>query len=189
MSLVQSRFIPKGANAIRLKGVEAVAYASTAADGRVTLCCYAGRAKRPTKHILFRNVERAHSWLDGWRRSLQSMEQLKAERRAQRAAFKHDFKVGEILYTMWGYEQTNVDFYEVTRVVTAASIEIRQVAADREYTSAMTGYATPIAGRYIGEAMTKRVQAGGQASGRVRIASYASATRWDGQPMSWTAYA
>jgi hypothetical protein len=59
----------------------------------------------------------------------------------------HNFTVGSLLYCSWGYEQTNIDFFQVVELVGASSVRIRQVqpqileedayshgmAADRRY--------------------------------------------------------
>ena len=46
--------------------------------------------------------------------NIEAIEKSKADRREQRKLTKdHDVKVGDIYYTSWGYDQTNIDFYEV----------------------------------------------------------------------------
>lgn len=39
----------------------------------------------------------------------------------------HPFKVGDIVANTWGYDQTNVDFYQVTHA-TARSVRIAKIA-------------------------------------------------------------
>ena len=41
-------------------------------------------------------------------------------------AAPHDLKVGDILYSSWGYDQTNIDFYQVT-AVGVHSVKIREI--------------------------------------------------------------
>lgn len=57
-------------------------------------------------------------------------EGVKAARRAERAAVRKAtpnlFKVGMILSNSWGYDQTNVDFYQVTRT-TPRGVYIRPI--------------------------------------------------------------
>ena len=40
----------------------------------------------------------------------------------------HPFKVGDVFVESWGYNQTNIDFYEVTKV-TPKSVYIREIHA------------------------------------------------------------
>ena len=44
---------------------------------------------------------------------------------------KQEVKVGDIFYTSWGYDQTNVEFYKVVRA-TKSSVWIQQTGQTRE---------------------------------------------------------
>ena len=44
---------------------------------------------------------------------------------------KYGVKVGDLFYCSWGYEQTNVDFFQVIALVGESSVRIRQVAPKR----------------------------------------------------------
>ena len=46
--------------------------------------------------------------------------------------------VGDILDSHWGYEQTNVDYYEVVGL-TPKGVKIRQIESQRNYTGSMCG--------------------------------------------------
>ena len=37
-----------------------------------------------------------------------------------------DFKIGDILYRSWGYDQTNIDFYKITKI-TASYVFYREL--------------------------------------------------------------
>jgi hypothetical protein len=88
---------------------------------------------------------------------------------------KHDVKVGDIFQCSWGYDQTNIDYYEVTRVM-ASMVEVREIAATREETAWLQGECVPAPGHYIGEPMRKRVAVYGSGP-CIRIYSFASAYR------------
>ena len=56
----------------------------------------------------------------------------KAERRAERRAMKqngHGINVGDCLVASWGYDQTNVDFFQVVRV-SASSVWFRAICGE-----------------------------------------------------------
>lgn len=73
-------------------------------------------------------------------------------------AASHRLAVGDVLFSSWGYEQTNVDYHQVTRVVGHRSVEIRKIARQAvESAQAMTGECVPAKGKFIGEPMVKRV--------------------------------
>lgn len=108
-----------------------------------------------------------------------------AEHKAQRAASLDKFPVGTVLYSSWGYEQTNIDFYEVIRRVSSYRVELRELQQDRTNTSDMTGSCTPRKGEYASDhTKTCTINPHG-----LRINSYAIARHWDGKPKHWTAYA
>lgn len=44
---------------------------------------------------------------------------------------KYGVKVGDLFYCSWGYEQTNVDFFQVIALVGESSVRIREVAPKR----------------------------------------------------------
>lgn len=93
--------------------------------------------------------------------------------------------VGQILYTSWGYDQTNVEFFEVTKLVGKASVEVRQLAAVDEYSGqTMTGTKSPKPGQYVGDPIIKR-----DLDGRVKFESYRRAYPWDGRPKHYSTYA
>ncbi len=57
---------------------------------------------------------------------------------------------GAILYSSWGYDQTNVDWYMVTRT-TRASAWIVPMAAHEEQTGFMSGQATPLEPLFVSD--------------------------------------
>jgi len=51
----------------------------------------------------------------------------KKRERDERAAFQHSLKVGDILSGSWGYDQTNVTFAQVTKLVGSKMVEVRRI--------------------------------------------------------------
>ena len=103
-------------------------------------------------------------------------------------------KVGDIFYSSWGYDQTNVNFYEVTGL-TGASVKVREVAQRVVPPPDGKGHFTyehvvPVPGQYIGGEMLKRLQDWGRSDGprpAININSVQSAWLWDGKPQYQTA--
>ena len=101
-------------------------------------------------------------------------------------------KVGDIFYSSWGYDQTNIDFFEVT-ALTGASVKVRQVASRiLEGLHGPQEKVVPDKGNYTSGEMTKRIQ-GSADSGNDRpgfkVNSVAYAFKWDGTPKYQTGYA
>jgi hypothetical protein len=94
----------------------------------------------------------------------------------------HDYKVGDILYSMWGYDQTNIDYYQVVGV-TAKGISIREIGKKYVGSSGTEDKVMPVPDSFEGEVLKKVVNQ----FGRVKIDTYASAGKWDGKPKEQTA--
>jgi|GEM_PF-498333 len=90
--------------------------------------------------------------------------------------------VGSIFYSSWGYDQTNVSFYEVVGL-TPASVKVREVAKSFVSQNGPGGNKViPQPGNYIGGEMTKRLQNSGYADAAITINSSETAWLWDGKP-------
>lgn len=90
-------------------------------------------------------------------------------------AGKNPFEVGDLLSGSWGYEQTNVDFYQVV-AVSGTMVTIREVARYGYATGSMTEKVYPCKDKFIGEPLRKKVNR----YGRVALESYRWLDKWDG---------
>lgn len=107
-------------------------------------------------------------------------------------------KQGDILYSSWGYDQTNIDFYEVKQA-TGAMVTLQKLAAETETTGFMSGKTKPVLGKpaveYPGQEpvpvkpIKRKVHKGGHAGEFVKIESYAYAWPWNGEPKGCSWYA
>lgn len=71
--------------------------------------------------------------------------------------------LGDILYTSWGYDQTNITFYQVVKLKGKHTIVLRRNKSKRGYASSCAGYTRPIRdefeeGRNFGECITVRTK-------------------------------
>lgn len=71
----------------------------------------------------------------------------KAAEREARKAWQHDCKVGDVFRCSWGYDQTNIDYYEVTRVI-GKLVEVRELCSQTDLTGHMSGDCVPMPGNY-----------------------------------------
>lgn len=96
--------------------------------------------------------------------------------------------VGDILASTWGYEQTNVDFYQVIKV-TKASVVLIRMGSKKVRTEMFQGVATPNYETF-GEQFTRRFKPytnwKEEATYGVSINSYESAKPWDGKPVNFS---
>jgi hypothetical protein len=85
-------------------------------------------------------------------------------RRAEAKALRESLKIGFQLHTSWGYEQTNVEFYEVVGFFGALGVVLRQVAVKTvRRTGDMSDVVRPVPGRFLEdeEPIRKRITGGG----------------------------
>ena len=83
--------------------------------------------------------------------------------------------IGTVLVNTWGYDQTNVDFYQVIAVL-PKTLRIRPIGKNYRESPGlfMAGYATPCPGHYAGAATTIKPT-------KYRV--------WDGKPQYESHYA
>jgi hypothetical protein len=136
-----ARYIPKNAHCVTLTDDRA-AYVYPGAAGRAIALCYIGSASKPAIHTTYRDIDRATEAIATFLRNVDARKARKIDDAATRKTWRHDFKVGEILYTSWGYDQTNIDFYVIT-ATTAHRVTVQALAQDSEATGPMAGQCWP----------------------------------------------
>lgn len=160
----RERYIPKGSTKITHKATGAVVYTYTSARGRLCAIGYSGKRSKGDFHYAYRTeAERAKRIADYFK-SLQSYAAQKAEWAAKRRA-PSKLEPDTILSGSWGYDQTNVEFWIVNRLIGKCSVEVQQVRCTQsdqdEY--GQSERLLPTYERY-GEPVVKRVQFGDSVS-------------------------
>lgn len=73
--------------------------------------------------------------------------------------FKNDtVSVGDVFVSSWGYEQTNVTFYQVISLHGKKTVTVRRISAESEYTGSMTGFKTPVLNDFTGEGFKRQIK-------------------------------
>lgn len=193
LTLPREFYIPKGAAAYRPKGLEAVVYFynDPHKQNRPTAKAFSGKKAKPDWFVTFQSEERRAAYVKNWEDGLRAHQARKEEERQAKASYQHTFQVGDILYNSWGYDQTNIDWYEVT-AVRGKQIVIREIAgkvADAPGYSPMSGMTVPCPGQYVGPEITKRPTGylhNGVWNESVSF-DHGCGSRWDGKPKycSW----
>lgn len=161
--------------------------------GKPYAMCFAGKAIKPTWHHRYSSAAAREGAI---RRSIEEVERVQAYRATQAAAKKaaaakgHGLEPGLILVSSWGYEQTNVDFYEVIEKIGATMVKIEKIGSQRATDarcgqSSMSDNVVPDPEKRTGEFSRHKAQP----DGRIKLSSYASAYRWDGLPKYCSWYA
>lgn len=143
---------------------------------------YKGKQSLPLFYCKFATIDAMKEKINKTIGSIMSWEDRKAERKAERSK-PHTLQVNDILYTSWGYEQTNIDFYQVTKRVGSTMVELRPIASRVERHDVSSEYVVPVMDAFTDTAMKKRVSG----NDTIAITSYATAWKWDGKPKYRTA--
>ena len=85
-----------------------------------------GKAIKPAWNYSFRSDAAMNEHIQGWVDGQMAHAKHMAERKAAASA-PHDLKVGDVLHSQWGYEQTNNDYFQVTALIGAHMVEIRKI--------------------------------------------------------------
>ena len=89
--------------------------------------------------------------------------------------------LGQVFVRTWGYDQTNINFYLVTKA-TAKTITLTAIGAHRDE----NGYLAPAVWNLTGEILPRKKPSFSKHGVWVRINSYSGASLWDGTPQADT---
>lgn len=146
---------------------------------------YRGRSNKPAWNYVFRTVENMENYISEFFNSVKKHEDLKNQEKERRKNFVPSIKTGDILETCWGYDQTNVEYFQVigikNKTVVLREIGQKEVAGTGPY----SGTVTALKDHFIGKEISRRVAPGNS----VRIDQCRTGFLWDGKPSycSWGA--
>lgn len=179
-TITRAAFIPSGALVVRDKQSDAVCYVYADSLGRPCAMGFAGRRQKPDFRVRYLSEARRQAAVAQYFASAQAI----AARRRKHQAKPRKLEVGHILYASWGYDQTNIDWYQVTALIGSTMVEVRKIAGNITGHDAMDqGRVVPRADAFTGEPMRRRAK-----GDWVRIDDVRLATLWDGRPKSWSSY-
>jgi len=138
---IAARYIPNNSRCILEHTNGSAAHAYECA-GKFYAIMFWGTSAKPCQHYSYRTEDARNRAIWSFRESVEQSVTLRSKARADRKATPHTFRAGDIVNTSWGYDQTNVDFYIVTRV-TSACVWVRPIASDYEATGFMSGKCWP----------------------------------------------
>lgn len=187
-----ARSYPAHWAAIRCKDGESVVYYGTNRHGKPAATAYRGKAVKCEWSYYFGSEQRRAARVQEFIASVAASVAHKAKRQAERKAFQHTLQVGDVLESSWGYDQTNIDYYQVTRR-SKKCVWVRPIKQSRDGGD-MIGDCVPLPGQFSGAETRHTVTT----NNSVRIASYAYAHKIEPRifggmksyPVAhWTAYA
>lgn len=197
MDYTKHRYIPKGAARVANKSGSAVAYLYRTAGGKLAAIGYRGKAGNPSLNFTYSTEGRRRVSVEQFLAGADADLKHKAERQAEKRAAlakPHDVKVGDVFRCSWGYDQTNIDYYQVVELRGVRGVVIREIGCQSEQTGWLQGRSVPAVGKFTGEPMLKKLDE----RGAIRIYSFASAYRMEPKIVAgmkvfdtanWSAYA
>lgn len=184
MTLTREFHIPKAAQLYFHDAAKGIAvYFYTSKDMPCAIGFH-GRAQKPDFRFRFNDEDKRDQYITAYLRDLAAAAARRDERAAQRAAFVPNLKAGNILYTNWGWEQTNVEFYQVIEAK-GKMVTIRQIESALEQSGFMSGKVLPRPDTFCGDALKRRVGI----TNSVRINGHITAWLHDGAPKTCSWYA
>lgn len=151
-------FIPDNAKPMDCGATDAAVYVYTRASGLYAIAFH-GKAQKPDWHHRFRTEEQMAKKIAEFIAGRKATAEFRAKWKAERNK-PSTLKVGDVLHASWGYDQTNVDFFQVTRVIGVRTVEARPIAAHSRETGFMSGQCRPDVDNFIGPAKRYRVSDG-----------------------------
>jgi hypothetical protein len=206
---IQARYIPKGFTVYQEHedGIVYSGIVETPKFGSV----YGGIAYRGTSskcewYYQFKTLESLAEKTRLFFEKVDAIKQENISKRQSKKEFKTSLKPNDILYTSWGYDQTNVEFYQVLTVHNN-TITIQEICQEYTPTQSMAGYTLPVPNKPVkvnnwidgvcqkadAPIVTKRAQGytdlNGVTKDHVKINESATAWKWDGQKKYTSSYA
>jgi hypothetical protein len=177
-----ARWRPKGSRRVLAKADGVSVVYVYEGGGRFYALAFRGTAARPDFHHSFRLEAQRDAAVRNFLASVTENTARKAERAAKERAVPNPYKVSDIVHTSWGYDQTNVEFFVVTRV-SPSCVWVCKIASDYRATGFESGKTWPAMPIQIVGPETRHTVRGGSfsiaghatgiTSGEVHCSSYA----------------
>jgi len=203
--MTREQYLPKNATKVLVDDIDeadAVGFVAPNLPGArypATYLVFAGKAAKPVCHFAARTLDEAYARVAAKVREIAASVKARAEMKAKWKAEREagikacDLKPGDILSRSWGYEQTNVDFYQISRRISATMVEVVKIAASLkpdEGIGPMSGkvVAVPLDQTAI-DALPAEKRKRCKITGKdtIGVGKGDNATKWDGRPLycSW----
>lgn len=137
--------------------------------------CFRGKADKPDFHYTYRDASSRDHAVRQHFENVRGCEQRRRESHEKRKAFVHSARVGDIYRTSWGYDQTNVEFFEIVDLKGKYAI-LREIAS-ASITNGPSESCVPQSGAYLegerGAPIRRLIQ-----DGRIKISDVCTAWPW-----------
>ncbi len=122
---------------------------------------FSGRRTKPDFHFRFKTAERLEDYVSKYLKSKIDTQKYKLDQANKKKSFINPLKVGDIVYSSWGWEQTNITFYQIIECIGRVTVKLRTIqgkTADQGHNGYMSGSVIAQKDKFWGtEILTKRV--------------------------------
>jgi hypothetical protein len=158
----RKHYVPKGARRFADRKSTAVVYAyeRDLPDGKLGLFLigFHGKAQKPDFHYRYSDPAKREARAQEHFKAWQAAEARKVERREAAKGFQSDAKIGDIFRSSWGYDQTNVNYYQVVALRGKSQVVLREIGKEREDAGLWEQYkSVPRPDAFIGDPFVRRV--------------------------------
>lgn len=187
------RFIPVGSKEKTYKTIPGVVV-YLCKDG-ISAIGYSGKSTRSDFYFKFQSAVRRDEYIKEYFDKKKKELTEKEARTKLVSEFRHELVVGDVIYHSWGYDQTNIDFYEVVAVPSGKTVKIRAIASKIVSGShfEMSGQVVAVAGQFTSEdVLLKKVKPGYRSAAKEDLIIHFQCgigCVWNGKPKSFTSYA
>jgi len=142
---------------------------------------FQGKQSKPLYHYSYRTeAERDRRIADTIRSRTLTLD-MKKKRQEEKKNFVHGLEVGSVLYSSWGYDQTNVNFYEVTDVK-GKQVILRPIGKKTVKDDGYSASVIASPGKFTCTAIRRTPSGSTPSNVSVKINSSQYASLWDGRP-------
>lgn len=186
-------FIPADAIRVTPKNAD-VLFCLYGTDDRPCAMAFVGKAQKPTWQYYFKNNEQREKRIKATIEACEAKQQFKDKLKKDRQEAPRGLEIGDILRASWGYDQTNIDYYEVTGLTGKRMVWLRKIGAVSIDTNWAQGECAPEPGLYISKPFKRQA-----CNGAVKIDSCSRAYKMEPESniggiktyasSSWSSYA
>lgn len=145
---------------------------------------FQGKSTKPLWYLGFRTEQERDKRIEETIAIRKKTLQGKLDERTRRREEVPEIAVGDIFVSSWGYDQTNVDYFQVTELKGPKMVLVREIGGkvvDRDsHGTSETVVAVP--DKFVGPPMLKKIRGGAKNTLSFKVNSFASAYMWDGKP-------
>ncbi|MCT2410011.1 hypothetical protein NZD88_20845 [Chryseobacterium antibioticum] len=143
---------------------------------------FKGRSTRPSYYYFLSEPNREES-LNITKARIKSNHEKKVKYLENKKIESDLISVGTILYSSWGYEQTNINFYIVLNRKNTV-VTIQEIGKHKEFEGRDYGTCTPNINNKIGEPFQKRITK----HASIKINEVEDASKYDGSKIHWSSW-